>query len=62
MRSTNIEGRLRFVIGKYGTGVRNERDQLLDFCIENNLFITNTNFKYHIHQLGIYLTVSMWSI
>ncbi|KAL4112803.1 hypothetical protein QTP88_016532 [Uroleucon formosanum] len=50
--TTNNDGHLRSVVGKYGIGVRNERgDRLMDFCIENNLFITNTNFKHHIRRL-----------
>lgn len=36
------------MIGKYGLGERNLRgDRLVQFCDENNLFITNTFFKQH---------------
>jgi len=39
--TTNNESHLRSVVGKYGTGVINERrDRLLDFCTENDIFIT----------------------
>ena len=39
-------------IGKYGLGTRNERgDLLIDFCIENNLCITNTLFSQHPRRL-----------
>jgi hypothetical protein len=43
---------LRNIVGKYGTGMRNERGELLlDFCAENNLFIANSNFEHHIRRL-----------
>lgn len=35
-------------VGKFGLGQRNERgDRLLEFCIQQNLAITNTLFKHH---------------
>lgn len=58
INTTNNEGHMKSVVGKYGIGVRNEgRDRFLDFCIENNFFIKNTNFKYHIR--GLYTGLSL---
>ena len=50
--TTASDDNLRTVIGKYGIGGRNERDNtLLDFCAENDLYITNSNFQHHPRRL-----------
>ena len=42
------EGQEGDAVGKYGLGVRNNREQrLTDFCKENELIITNTIFQQH---------------
>ncbi|KAL1447433.1 hypothetical protein WDU94_013960 [Cyamophila willieti] len=39
-------------VGNYGLGMRNERgDRLIQFCIEQNMFATNTFFKQHPRRL-----------
>jgi len=36
------------IVGKYGLGIRNPRGEiLLEFCVRNNLIITNTHFQHH---------------
>ena len=36
------------VTGAHGTGIRNNSGQrLLEFCSANDLFVTNTGFRYH---------------
>lgn len=45
-------GREGDVVGRYGLGKRNSRgDRLVQFCVENNLFIANTFFKQHPRRL-----------
>lgn len=40
-----IKVRESYIVGKYGLGVRNTRDDtLLEFCIKHKLSITNTHF------------------
>ncbi len=40
------------VIGDHGLGSRNERgNQLIDFCMTNNLFVANTMFSQHPRRL-----------
>ena len=40
------------LIGKHGLGERNQRGQhLIDFCIENELVVTNTTFQNHPRRL-----------
>jgi hypothetical protein len=42
------EGQEEDAVGKYGLGVRNNREQSRsDFCKETELLITNTNFQQH---------------
>ena len=39
---------ITFVIGRHGMGVVNEAgEQLQDFCVENELALTNTVFQHH---------------
>jgi len=46
--STMNDNHLRATVGKYGIGDRAEKGEMLtEFCIENNLFIKNTNFQHH---------------
>ena len=40
------------VIGKFGLGERNKRgDNLVDFCISNDLIVANTLFQQHSRRL-----------
>ncbi|GFS19811.1 endonuclease-reverse transcriptase [Elysia marginata] len=39
-------------IGEYGIGTRNEAgERLVEFCLENNLFVANTMFQNHRRRL-----------
>ncbi|KAL4702682.1 hypothetical protein ACJJTC_018691 [Scirpophaga incertulas] len=47
-----MDDHIRHILGKYGLGIRNERgEMLIDFCVSNNLTITNTCFKHHKRRL-----------
>uniref|UniRef100_A0A8D8SHV0 Craniofacial development protein 2 n=1 Tax=Cacopsylla melanoneura TaxID=428564 RepID=A0A8D8SHV0_9HEMI len=46
------KGAVGDVVGDYGLGTRNERgDRLIQFCMEQNLFVSNTYFKQHPRRL-----------
>lgn len=50
--NTELDDHIRQTVGKYGLGARNERGEMfLDFCLNNNLTITNTYFKHHKRRL-----------
>ncbi|XP_012552626.1 uncharacterized protein LOC105842911 [Bombyx mori] len=50
--NTEQDDHIRHILGKYGLGTRNERGEvLIDFCVSNNLTITNTSFKHHKRRL-----------
>ena len=39
------------IIGKFGLGVQNEAEQMIEFCQENALVIANTLFQQHSRRL-----------
>lgn len=44
--TTVNDGHLREMIGRYGLGERNRR-MLIEFCVQNNLSMANSNYKHH---------------
>ncbi|KAH1015285.1 hypothetical protein HUJ05_013040 [Dendroctonus ponderosae] len=49
---TKADSHLRSVVGQYGTGVRNERgEMLIEFRAENQLSIANSYFQHHVRRL-----------
>lgn len=55
---TDVDEHLRHVVERYGIGERNNRELLLEFCIENNLSAANIiNFK---QETFIYVEITGW--
>ncbi|KAL0832506.1 hypothetical protein ABMA28_000722 [Loxostege sticticalis] len=50
--NTTNDDHIRSTVGRFGLGDRNDRGQrLIEFCIEMNLCITNTQFQHHPRRL-----------